>query len=118
MFQSGLVTQEDGGLRITDAGRSVLKAMAGSSEPSFDFPSVPPSQSLKSIDDERQKIFDLDLRKPGEDYSSPPGEEVESANSEDAEGGSAANLSLTSEEHASPVARSLLPRTYRASPAS
>jgi len=62
IFQSGLVTPDDGGFRITDIGRSALKALVGSSEPTFDFPSAPISQSLKSIDDvigteERLKIF-------------------------------------------------------------
>jgi hypothetical protein len=108
IFQSGLVTPEDGGFRITDIGRSALKALVGSSEPTFDFPSAPNSQSLKSIDDvigteERLKIFDLDLRKPGEGIDfSPIGEEVESAISDEGEEISAANLTPDVSEHLAP----------------
>jgi hypothetical protein len=112
IFQSGLVTPDDGGLRITDAGRSALKALVGSSEPSFDFPSALTTQSLKSIDDligteERLKMFDLDLRKPGEGIDfSPIGEEVESATSDEGEEISAANLTPdVSQEHGPPVAQ-------------
>jgi hypothetical protein len=80
IFQSGLVTPEDGGLRITDTGRAALNTLIGS---------VSPSQPLKSIDDlvgteDRLKIFDLDLRKPGEGIDfTPVGEKVETTGSED-----------------------------------
>lgn len=110
IFQSGLVTPEDGGLQITDAGRAALKALVGSSEPPFDFPPASPSQSLKSIDDligteQRLKIFDLDLRKPGEGIDfSPLGEKVEATDSDDAEDDS--NLSsYVPEEYVLPVAQ-------------
>jgi hypothetical protein len=42
IFQLGLVTPEGDGLRITDAGRSALKALEASSEPSFDLPAPSP----------------------------------------------------------------------------
>src|SRR5882757_9806565 len=109
IFQSGLVTPEDGGFRITDVGRSALKALVDSSEPAFDFPSAPISQSLKSIDDvigteERLRIFDLDLRKPGEGIDfSPIGEEVESAISDEGEEISAANLTPDASEERAPA---------------
>jgi len=112
IFQSGLVTPDDGGLRITDIGRSALKAMLGSSEPALDYPSAPRFQSLKSIDDhigteERLKIFDLELRKPGEGFDlSPIGEEVESAIRDEGEEIPAAKLAPdVSEEHAPPAAQ-------------
>ena len=83
IFQSGLVIPEDGGLRITDAGRSALKALEGSSKPSFDLPSASPSHALKTIDDligteERLKIFDLEFRGDEIDFR-PEGAEVEDA---------------------------------------
>lgn len=68
IFQSGLVIPEDGGLRLTDRGRSALEALESASEASFDLsPTSATSHSLKLIDDligseERQKIFDLELR--------------------------------------------------------
>ena len=67
IFQSGLVIPDDGGLRITDTGRSALKALEDPNEVSLDLPSTSTSQSLKMIDDligteERLKIFDLELR--------------------------------------------------------
>ncbi|HEX9238587.1 MAG TPA: hypothetical protein VF866_07485, partial [Xanthobacteraceae bacterium] len=67
IFQSGLVIPDDGGLRITDTGRSALKALEDPNEVSLDLPSTSTSQSLKMIDglvgtEERLKIFDLELR--------------------------------------------------------
>jgi len=68
IFQSGLVIPEDDGLRITDAGRSALKALAASNEPPLiDLPAASASPSLNMIDhlvgtEERLKIFDLELR--------------------------------------------------------
>ncbi len=72
IFQSGLVIPDGDGLRITDAGRSALKALEDSSKPSLDLPPGPTSHSFKLIDDligteERLKIFDLELREFGED---------------------------------------------------
>ena len=68
IFQSGLVIREDGGFRITDAGRSALKALKGPRKSALDLPPMPPSQSLKLTGDlagteERPKIFDLDPRR-------------------------------------------------------
>jgi hypothetical protein len=84
IFQLGLVAPEGDGLRITDAGRSALRALEASSAPSFDLPAPSPSPALKMIDhligsDERLKIFDLELR----------GDEIE-LDSEGAEVGDAA----------------------------
>jgi hypothetical protein len=77
IFQSGLVIPDGDGLRITDAGRSALKAMEDSSKPSLDLPPGTTSHSLKLIDDligtqERLKIFDLELRELGEDVDFNP----------------------------------------------
>ena len=63
IFQSGLVIQDGDWLQITEAGRSALNAI----ETSADHPPTPPPHSFKLIDDligkeERQKIFDLELR--------------------------------------------------------
>ena len=68
IFQSGLVIREDGGFRITDAGRSALKALKGPRKSALDLPPMPPSQSLRLTGDlagteERPKIFDLDPRR-------------------------------------------------------
>lgn len=54
-------------LRITESGRSVLRALEGLREPSLDFPSGSASHSLKLIDnligtEERLKIFNLEIR--------------------------------------------------------
>jgi hypothetical protein len=70
IFQSGLVMREDGGLRITDAGRSALNALKGPRKSALDLPPMPPSHSLNLTDDlvgteERRKIFDLDPRRLG-----------------------------------------------------
>ncbi|MBR1282993.1 hypothetical protein JQ597_13175 [Bradyrhizobium sp. AUGA SZCCT0177] len=86
IFQSGLVTPEGDGLRITDAGRSALRALGASNEPSFDLPAPSPSPSLKMIDhlvgtEERLKIFDLDRRDDKIDVD--PDRMEETANAED-----------------------------------
>lgn len=77
IFQSGLVIPEGDGLRITDSGRSALKAMERSSKPSLNRPPSTSSHSLTCIDDrtgveERPKTFALELRQPDEhvDFSS------------------------------------------------
>ncbi|WP_192735927.1 hypothetical protein [Bradyrhizobium sp. OAE829] len=67
ILQSGLVTPEGDGFRITDAGRSALKALEASNEPSFDLRAPSPPPSLMMIDhligtEERLKIFNLDPR--------------------------------------------------------
>jgi hypothetical protein len=67
IFQSGLVMREDGGLRITDAGRSALNALKGPRKSAL-LPPMFPSHSLNLTDDlvgteERRKIFDLDPRR-------------------------------------------------------
>lgn len=75
IFQFGLVIPEDGGLRLTDRGRSTLKALKSASSASLDLPPISAtSHSLKLIDDligteERLKIFDLELR--GEEIEDP-----------------------------------------------
>ncbi|MBR1250000.1 hypothetical protein JQ609_24130 [Bradyrhizobium sp. AUGA SZCCT0169] len=86
IFQSGLVAPEGDGLRITDAGRSALRALGASNEPSFDLPAPSPSPSLKMIDhlvgsEERLKIFDLDRRDDKIDVD--PDRVEETANAED-----------------------------------
>ena len=80
LFQSGLVIPDDGGLQITDAGRSALKALDDGSEAAIDLPPASSSHSLKMIDgligtDERLKIFDLELRRDEADYR-PDGAEI------------------------------------------
>jgi hypothetical protein len=88
IFQSGLVIPDDGGLRITDTGRSALKALSGPRETSLDLPPTSASQSLKMIDDligteGRLKIFDLALRR-GEAKPTPGGAKIEDDYSMDA----------------------------------
>ena len=66
IFKSGLVIPDDGGLRITHAGRSVLKALEGPSEYPLDIPPTP--LAFAEVDRRsdrhrrRRKIFDLELR--------------------------------------------------------
>jgi hypothetical protein len=76
IFQAGLVIPDDGGLRITDTGRSVLNTLGSPSKVALDLSSTSSLRSLKTIDDligteERLKIFDLELRsdevEPGSD---------------------------------------------------
>jgi hypothetical protein len=67
MFQSGLVITDGSWLRITEAGRAALKAIEGPSEASRNLPPPSSPRSMRLIDDligteERQKIFDLELR--------------------------------------------------------
>jgi hypothetical protein len=71
IFKSGLVTTEGDWLRITEAGRAALQAIAGQiegqSEAARDHPPQAASHSMRMIDDligteGRQKIFDLELR--------------------------------------------------------
>ena len=74
IFQSGLVIPEDGGLQITNAGRSALKALESPGKYPPDLPPTPGSHSLKLIDDligteQRRKIFDLELRSDEVDFS-------------------------------------------------
>jgi hypothetical protein len=83
IFQSGLVVPDDGGLRITDTGRSALKALEDPGEASLDLPPTSSSHSLKLIDgligtEERLRIFDLELRSDDVD-ASPEGAEIEDA---------------------------------------
>jgi hypothetical protein len=87
IFQSGLVIPEGSQLRITEAGRSALKAIEGQGAPSLDLPPTSTSQSLEMIDDligteERLKIFDLELRE--EVDPNPEGAEARDAASTEA----------------------------------
>ena len=66
IFQSGLVSRDDAGLQITDAGLSLLRSLESSNGTSLET-SNPISPALKYIDDligaqERLSIFDLELR--------------------------------------------------------
>ena len=56
IFQSGLVSQDDAGLQITDAGRTLLHSLEGAGETGLPF-----IDHLVGTE-ERQKIFDLELR--------------------------------------------------------
>jgi len=87
IFQSGLVIPEGSRFRITEAGRSALKAIEGQGAPSLDLPPTSTSQSLEMIDDligteERLKIFDLELRE--EVDPNPEGAEARDAASTEA----------------------------------
>jgi hypothetical protein len=67
IFQSGLVSRDDDGFRITEAGLSLLHSLESSSEFFPEASSSLASQPFKLIDDllgreERLKIFDLELR--------------------------------------------------------
>jgi hypothetical protein len=67
IFQTGLVSRNEEGFQITDAGLSLLRSLEGSSAPFLDAPTAPASQPFRLIDDligaeERLKIFDLELR--------------------------------------------------------
>jgi hypothetical protein len=71
VFQSGLVVPEGDGIRITDAGRSVLRALETLSKSHTESAVDDRPQSLKLIDgligaEHRLKIFDLGLRTAGE----------------------------------------------------
>ncbi len=77
IFQSGLVIPEDGGLQITKAGRSALKALEGPGKYPLD---LPPTRGSHSLAEERRKIFDLELRSDEVDFS-PEGAEIEDSSS-------------------------------------
>jgi hypothetical protein len=67
IFQTGLVSRNEEGFQITDAGLSLLRSLESSSAPFLDVPTAPASQPFRLIDDlvgteERLKIFDLELR--------------------------------------------------------
>src|SRR5713101_2087749 len=67
IFQTGLVSRNEEGFQITDAGLSLLRSLESSRGPSLDVSSAPASQPFRLIDDligteERLKIFDLELR--------------------------------------------------------
>jgi hypothetical protein len=67
IFQSGLVSRDEQGFQITDAGLSLLHSLESSSEFSPEVSSAPASQQFRLIDgligtEERLKIFDLELR--------------------------------------------------------
>jgi hypothetical protein len=66
IFQTGLVSRNEEGFQITDAGLSLLQSLESSSGPS-PVSSAPALQPFRLIDDligtdERLKIFDLELR--------------------------------------------------------
>jgi hypothetical protein len=68
IFQTGLVSRNEEGFQITDAGLSLLQSLESSSGPSPDISTAPASQPFRLIDDligteERLKIFDLELRR-------------------------------------------------------
>jgi hypothetical protein len=76
IFTSGLVFRDNGFLQITDAGRSLLHSLESANVPM----TSPTSPSLQMIDDligtdERQRIFDLELR--GVDHDSGEGAETD-----------------------------------------
>jgi hypothetical protein len=68
IFQTGLVSRNEEGFQITDAGLSLLQSLVSTSGPSPDVSTGPASQPFRLIDDligteERLKIFDLELRR-------------------------------------------------------
>jgi hypothetical protein len=82
IFQSGLVITQGDWLLITEAGRAALEAIEGPSEASRNPPPPSSPHSMRMIDDligteERQKIFDLELRGDQVDPD-PEGVEAES----------------------------------------
>src|SRR6266404_7714058 len=68
IFQTGLVSRNEEGFQITDAGLSLLQSLENfDGPPSPDLSTAPASQPFRLIDDlvgteERLKIFDLELR--------------------------------------------------------
>jgi hypothetical protein len=81
-LQAGLVVEDTEGLKITEAGRSVLRALEALANSPAETEQLERSQSLKLIDDligseMRQKIFDLGLRTPAADNDLPEDEEIE-----------------------------------------
>jgi hypothetical protein len=89
IFQSGLVSRDDDGFRITEAGLSLLDSLESSGGFSREAPSATTSQPFRLIDDllsreKRLKIFDLELRTieggaEGGDHQSEHEEEHEAA---------------------------------------
>ncbi|WP_156042096.1 hypothetical protein [Bradyrhizobium sp. URHD0069] len=69
IFQSGLVLRDDAGLQITDAGLTLLHSLEGSSGPFLEVSSVPASPPFDNpiSMEERLKIFDHELKMPGND---------------------------------------------------
>jgi hypothetical protein len=68
------VIPDDGSMRITETGRSVLKALEGPNEASLELSPMSTLHSLKLIDDligteKRLRIFDLELRGDEIDFS-------------------------------------------------
>jgi len=67
IFQTGLVSRNEEGFQITDAGLSLLRSLESSRGPYAEASPIPTSDPLRLIDDligteERLKIFDLELR--------------------------------------------------------
>jgi hypothetical protein len=68
IFQTGLVSRNEEGFQITDAGLSLLQSLESfDGAPSSDVSTAPAAQPLRLIDDlvgteERLRIFDLELR--------------------------------------------------------
>jgi hypothetical protein len=67
IFQNGLVSRNEEGFQITDAGLSLLQSLESPSEPSPEISTASTSQPFRLIDDligneERLKIFDLEFR--------------------------------------------------------
>jgi hypothetical protein len=67
IFQTGLVSRNEEGFQITDAGLLLLQSLESSSGPSPEVSTARASQPFRLIDDligtdERLKIFDLELR--------------------------------------------------------
>ncbi len=68
IFQTGLVSRNEEGFQITDAGLSLLQSLESSSGPSPEVSTAPASQPFRLINDligteERLKIFELELRR-------------------------------------------------------
>jgi hypothetical protein len=69
IFQSGLVSRDDVGLEITDAGLALLHSLESSGEPSLEFSSAPLPQPFDSPSgiEERLRTLDLEPRMPSND---------------------------------------------------
>jgi hypothetical protein len=68
IFQTGLVSRNEEGFQITDAGLSLLRSLESSNGPSPQVSTAPASQPFRLIDnligtEERLKNFDLELRR-------------------------------------------------------
>jgi hypothetical protein len=103
LLQSGLVVWQDDCLHITDAGRSVLRALEAFSQQPTEPRHTDQLQSMKAIDDLlgtelRLKTFDLGLRTSGETLNPEPVEDVVKV--EKAEHGSATRAALENEAEA------------------